>query len=136
MPKILLVEDKEMSQDMLSRWLARRGYAIAIVADGGQGITTAQTQQPDLILIDMSMPVLDGWETIRQLKSEPATRAIPIIALTAHALAGDRERALAGCDDDDTKPVNLPRLLNKSRASLERRGCIERYKMRGFEIRY
>src|SRR5437667_1610366 len=119
MPKILLVEDNEMNRDMLSRRLARKGYEVLIAMDGGQGIEMAQTQAPELILMDMSLPVVDGWEATRRLKAEPATQNIPVIALTAHAMAGDREKALeAGCDDYDTKPIELPRLLGKIEALL------------------
>ncbi len=119
MPKILLVEDNEMNRDMLSRRLERRGYEVVIATDGEQGVATAYAEAPDLILMDMSLPVLDGWEATRQLKGAPATRDIPIIALTAHAMAGDRERALAaGCDDYDTKPIELPRLLEKKQRLL------------------
>ena len=114
MAKILLVEDNEMNRDMLSRRLERRGYAIAIAMDGAQGVAMARSESPDLILLDMSLPVLDGWEAARQLKAGDQTRKIPIIALTAHAMAGDREKALeAGCDDSDTKPIELPRLIGK-----------------------
>src|SRR5918993_3894193 len=114
MKKILLVEDNEMNRDMLSRRLARKGYEVSIAVDGKQGVEMAQTGAPDLILMDMSLPVLDGWEATRQLKGADATRAIPVIALTAHAMSGDREKALeAGCDDYDTKPIELPRLLGK-----------------------
>jgi two-component system cell cycle response regulator DivK len=121
MPKILLVEDNEMNQDMLARRLARKGYAVAIAVDGGQGVAMAQSESPDLILMDMSLPVLDGWEATRQIKNAPATRAIPIIALTAHAMSGDREKAIAaGCDDYDTKPIELTRLLAKIEALLEK----------------
>jgi CheY-like chemotaxis protein len=121
-PKILLVEDNEMNQDMLSRRLQRKGYEVAIAVDGGQGVAMAQSQTPDLILMDMSLPVLDGWEATRQLKTAPATRDIPIIALTAHAMSGDREKAFeAGCDDYDTKPIDLPRLLEKIQALLEQK---------------
>jgi len=119
--KILLVEDNEMNQDMLSRRLQRKGYDIVIAVDGGQGVAMAQSEAPDLILMDMSLPVLDGWEATRQLKSAPSTRAIPVIALTAHAMSGDREKAFdAGCDDYDTKPIDLTRLLGKIQAMLER----------------
>jgi len=122
MPKILLVEDNEMNRDMLSRRLARRGYQIAIAVDGAEGVAMAHSETPDLILLDMSLPVLDGWEAARQLKAKPETKAIPIIALTAHAMAGDREKALeAGCDDYDTKPIELPRLLDKIAALLPKR---------------
>ncbi len=112
MAKILLVEDNEMNRDMLSRRLERRGYQVLIAVDGGQGVAMAQSEAPDLILMDMSLPVLDGWEVARQLKSAPETRGIPIIALTAHAMVGDREKAReAGCDDYDTKPIEFPRLV-------------------------
>ncbi|MFQ5572167.1 MAG: response regulator [Acidiferrobacterales bacterium] len=119
MAKILLVEDNQMNRDMLSRRLTRKGYEVAIAVDGQQGIEMARSQTPDLILMDMSLPVLDGWEATRQLKSAPETQAIPIIALTAHAMAGDREKAVeAGCNDYDTKPIELPRLLEKIEALL------------------
>lgn len=114
MAKILLVEDNEMNRDMLSRRLERRGYQVIIAVDGEEGLRLAQAERPDLILMDMSLPLLDGWEVTRQLKTAPQTRSIPIIALTAHAMAGDREKALeAGCDDYDTKPVEMTRLLTK-----------------------
>jgi CheY-like chemotaxis protein len=114
MAKILLVEDDEMNRDMLSRRLERRGYHVVSAVDGGQGLRLAQSEAPDLILMDMSLPVLDGWQAVLQLKAAPATRAIPILALTAHAMAGDRERAMeAGCDDYDTKPIEFARLLGK-----------------------
>ncbi len=119
MAKILLVEDNQMNRDMLSRRLTRKGYEVVIAVDGEQGMTMARSEAPDLILMDMSLPVLDGWEATRQLKNAPATQAIPIIALTAHAMAGDREKAVeAGCDDYDTKPIELPRLLEKIEALL------------------
>ena len=106
---------------MLSRRLVRNGYEVLIAIDGGEGLAKARTESPDLILMDMSLPVLDGWEATRQLKAEPQTRGIPVIALTAHAMAGDRQKALsAGCDDFDTKPVELPRLLTKIQALLHR----------------
>jgi two-component system, cell cycle response regulator DivK len=121
MAKILLVEDDEMNRDMLSRRLERRGYQVVIAVDGGQGLMLAQSEAPDLILMDMSLPVLDGWEATRQLKAAPATQAIPIIALTAHAMAGDREKALeVGCDDYDTKPIEFARLLGKIQGLLAR----------------
>jgi CheY-like chemotaxis protein len=121
MPKILLVEDSEMSRDMLARRLARRGYEVVIAVDGGQGVTLAQAEAPDLILMDMNLPVLDGSEATRQLRAAPATRSIPIIALTAHAMAGDRQKALeAGCDDYDTKPIELERLLGKIEVLLKK----------------
>jgi CheY-like chemotaxis protein len=121
MAKILLVEDSEMSRDMLARRLARRGYEVVIAVDGAQGVTSAQTEAPDLILMDMNLPVLDGSEATRQLRAAPATRSIPIIALTAHAMSGDREKALeAGCDDYDTKPIELERLLGKIEVLLKK----------------
>jgi two-component system cell cycle response regulator DivK len=114
MAKILIVEDNEMNRDMLSRRLIRRGYEIVMAVDGEGGITAAKAESPDLILMDMSLPVIDGWEATRQLKADPETRGIPVIGLTAHAMAGDREKVIgAGCDDYDTKPVELPRLLQK-----------------------
>ena len=114
MAKILLVEDNEMNRDMLSRRLERRGYQVVMAGDGQQGVEMAQTEVPDLILMDMSLPGIDGWEAARRIKQSPDTRGIPVIALTSHAMAGDREQALAsGCDDYDTKPVDLPRLLEK-----------------------
>jgi two-component system, cell cycle response regulator DivK len=123
MAKILIVEDNEMNRDMLSRRLARRGYQIVLAVDGGEGIAAATIESPDLILMDMSLPVVDGWEATRRLKAEPLTRAIPVIGLTAHAMAGDREKVIAaGCDDYDTKPVELPRLLQKIEALLARTG--------------
>lgn len=119
MAKILLVEDNDMNRDMLSRRLARRGYEVVIAVDGQQGIEIARTEAPDLILMDMSLPVLDGWEATRRLKATPETRTIPVIALTAHAMVGDREKAVeAGCDDFDIKPIELPRLLEKIEALL------------------
>jgi len=114
MAKILLVEDNEINRDMLSRRLERRGYQVVIAVDGEQGITKAQSEAPDLILMDMSLPVLDGWEATQRIKAALETQAIPIIALTAHAMVGDREKSIAaGCDDYDTKPIDLPRLLEK-----------------------
>jgi CheY-like chemotaxis protein len=114
MAKILLVEDNEMNRDMLSRRLKRKGYDIIMAVDGGQGVEMAHSEKPDLILMDMSLPVKDGWTATKELKADDATRNIPVIALTAHAMAGDREQALeAGCDDYDTKPIELPRLLGK-----------------------
>ena len=124
MAKILLVEDNEMNRDMLSRRLQKRGYEVVIAVDGQQGVARAHAEAPALIVMDMSLPVLDGWEATRQLKSAPATSSIPIIALTAHAMAGDRERAHeAGADEFDTKPVELPRLLEKIEALLARRAA-------------
>jgi CheY-like chemotaxis protein len=114
MPKILLVEDNEMNRDMLSRRLERKGYTLTLAVDGAEGLHQARTNAPDLILMDMSLPVIDGWEATRQLKADEATRDIPIIALTAHAMASDEQKAReAGCDDFDTKPIELPRLLGK-----------------------
>jgi CheY-like chemotaxis protein len=119
MAKILIVEDNEMNRDMLSRRLARRGYEVAIAVDGEAGITAAASEHPDLILMDMSLPVIDGWEATRQLKGQEATRSIPVIGLSAHAMTGDRDKALAaGCDDYDTKPVELSRLIGKIEALL------------------
>jgi two-component system, cell cycle response regulator DivK len=119
MPKILLVEDNEMNRDMLSRRLQRRGYQVVLALDGQSGVEMTQSQAPDLVLMDMSLPVLDGWEAARRLKADAVTRHIPVIALTAHAMSSDREKALeAGCDDYDTKPVELPRLLAKIDALL------------------
>jgi two-component system, cell cycle response regulator DivK len=123
MAKILIVEDNEMNRDMLSRRLIRRGYEIVMAVDGEQGLAAAKTEGPDLILMDMSLPVIDGWEATRRLKAEPQTRGIPVIGLTAHAMAGDREKVIeAGCDDYDTKPVELSRLLQKIEALLARAG--------------
>jgi two-component system cell cycle response regulator DivK len=117
MPKVLLVEDNEMNRDMLSRRLTRNGYDVVIAVNGQEGIEMAASEKPDLILMDMSLPVLDGWEATRKLKADPATASIPVIALTAHAMESDREKALAaGCDDFDTKPIELPRLLEKMKA--------------------
>jgi len=121
MPKILLVEDNEMNRDMLSRRLIRNGFEVVVAVDGGQAVTMAASENPDLILMDMSLPVMDGLEATRQVKAAPETRSIPIIALTANALVEDREKALAaGCDDFDTKPVDLTRLLEKIEALLGR----------------
>jgi CheY-like chemotaxis protein len=121
MPRILLVEDNEMNRDMLSRRLERKGYEVAIAVDGLQGVEMAGAGDYDLILMDMSLPELDGWEATRQLRVKEATEKTPIIALTAHAMAGDRERAIdAGCDDYDTKPIELQRLLSKMEALLSR----------------
>ena len=121
MPKILYVEDNEMNRDMLSRRLQRRGYEVLIAVDGEQGIAQASALRPDLILMDMSLPELDGWETTRQLRADPRTRVVPIIALTAHAMSGDREKAIAaGCDDYDSKPIVFTRLLEKIETRLKR----------------
>ena len=122
MPKILLVEDNEMNRDMLSRRLEKRGYTVALAVDGGQGVALAKSELPDLILMDMSLPEINGWDATRQIKGTPELKAIPIIALTAHAMSGDRESAMqAGCDDYDTKPVELSRLLAKMDALLARK---------------
>jgi len=119
MTKILLVEDNEMNRDMLSRRLERKGYAVAMAMDGEQALTMARSENPALILMDMSLPVLDGWEATRRLKAAPETQGIPIIALTAHAMASDEEKArAAGCNDFDTKPIELLRLLGKMEALL------------------
>ena len=119
MSKVLLVEDNEMNRDMLSRRLQRRGYDMFIAVDGVQGVSMAALEQPDLILMDMSLPVLDGWSATCQLKANPRTQTIPVIALTAHAMPSDRQQALqAGCDDYDTKPIDLQRLLGKMEALL------------------
>jgi two-component system cell cycle response regulator DivK len=122
MPKLLLVEDNEDNRDMLSRRLVRKGYDVVMAVDGAEGVAKALSENPDLILMDMSLPIMDGWEATRQVKAEPKTCVIPVIALTAHAMAGDREKAVAaGCDDYDTKPVELPRLLGKIEALLAKR---------------
>lgn len=114
MPTLLIVEDNEMNRDMLSRRLQRRGYDVILASDGAAGLASARDNNPDLVLMDMSLPVIDGWEATRQLKAEEVTRKIPVIALTAHAMSGDRQRAVeAGCDDFDTKPIELARLLEK-----------------------
>ena len=114
MTKILLVEDNELNHDMLSRRLTRRGFQVVIAVDGAQGVALALAESPDLILMDMSLPVMDGWEAAQRLKAAPETQVIPIIALTAHAMAGDREKAIAaGCDDYDTKPIEFNRLFGK-----------------------
>jgi two-component system cell cycle response regulator DivK len=121
MAKILLVEDNEMNRDMLSRRLIRKGFDVVMAVDGEQAIALAQSELPDLILMDMSLPVIDGWEATRRVKSADATAKIPIIALTAHAMSGDREKTLnAGCDDYDTKPIEMPRLLEKIEILLRR----------------
>jgi two-component system cell cycle response regulator DivK len=121
MPRILIVEDNEMNRDMLSRRLERKGYSIAMAVDGGAGVEKAVAEIPDLILMDMSLPVLDGWEATRRVKANAGTRHIPVIALTAHAMTGDRDKAMeAGCDDYDTKPIDLPRLLSKIETQLVR----------------
>jgi CheY-like chemotaxis protein len=114
MTKVLLVEDNEMNCDMLSRRLTRRGFQVVSAVDGQQGVDFARSEKPDIILMDMSLPVLDGWEATRRVKSDGATCSVPVIALTAHAMSGDRDKAIeAGCDDYDTKPVDLDRLIGK-----------------------
>ena len=121
MAKLLLVEDNEMNRDMLSRRLERKGFTLVMAVDGAEGVAKAQAEAPDLILMDMSLPVMDGWEATRQIKANPATKAIPIIALTAHAMAADEQRAReAGCDDFDTKPIELDRLVGKIQTQLAR----------------
>lgn len=119
MTTILLIEDNEMNLDMLSRRLRRRGYQVLTAIDGARGLAIARDRQPDLILMDMRLPVIDGWEATRQIKASPDTAAIPVIALTAHAISGDREKALeAGCDEYEAKPIDFPRLLSKIEAVL------------------
>jgi two-component system cell cycle response regulator DivK len=121
MAKVLLVEDNEMNRDMLGRRLQRKGYEVCVAVDGAEGISMAQSEMPDIILMDMSLPVVDGWEATRRLKADPKIKDIPIIALTAHAMSGDRELAIAaGCDDYDTKPIEFTRLLEKIETLLER----------------
>src|SRR5687768_12691829 len=117
MPRILLVEDNEMNRDMLSRRLERRGFEVVMAVDGAEGVAKAKSEKPALVLMDMSLPVIDGWEAVRRIREDPDTAGIPLIALTAHAMDGDREKALAaGCDDYDVKPVDLVRLLEKMAA--------------------
>jgi two-component system cell cycle response regulator DivK len=124
MPKILLVEDNEMNRDMLSRRLARKGFEVAIAVDGQEALSKVTDENPALILMDMSLPIIDGWEVTRRLKADDTTRDIPVIALTAHAMASDRERCLeAGCDEYDTKPIELKRLLDKMQTLLDRTGA-------------
>ena len=121
MPKILLVEDNEMNRDMLSRRLQRKAFEVVIALDGQAGVNMAASESPDLILMDLSLPVIDGWEATRKIKADAATRSIPVIALTAHAMAGDEQKALeAGCNDYDTKPIDLKRLLDKVENLLEK----------------
>ena len=123
MVKVLLVEDNEMNRDMLSRRLAKRGYEVVMAIDGQQGVDMAVSERPDIILLDMSLPVVDGWEAAQQIKANEVSKGVPLVALTAHAMASDRERAMsAGCDDFDTKPVELPRLLGKMEALLTAKG--------------
>lgn len=119
MPKILLVEDNEMNRDMLSRRLLRNNFEVVMAVNGQEGVDRAKSEKPDIILMDMSLPVMDGWQATRTIKADDTTRSIPVIALTAHAMESDREQALqAGCDDFDTKPIELPRLLGKINALL------------------
>jgi CheY-like chemotaxis protein len=121
MARILLVEDNEMNRDMLSRRLARNGHEVSFALDGQQAIDMARAERPEIVLMDMSLPVIDGWQATRMLRADPATAGLRIIALTSHAMSGDREKALAaGCDDYDTKPLDLPRLLGKIAAQLAR----------------
>jgi CheY-like chemotaxis protein len=122
MAKILLVEDNELNRDMLSRRLMRRGYTVLVAVNGADGVRMAEAEHPDVVLMDMSLPVMDGWEATRRIKNSPETSDIPVLALTAHALAEDRDRTLAaGCDDFDTKPVDFPRLLGKIETLLDRK---------------
>jgi CheY-like chemotaxis protein len=119
MQRVLLVEDNELNRDMLSRRLAKRGFEVSMAGDGAEALAAVRLQRPDLILMDMSLPVMTGWDATASLKQDPDTKAIPVIALTAHAMSGDREKALeAGCDEFETKPVELPRLLQKMRTLL------------------
>jgi CheY-like chemotaxis protein len=121
MPRILLVEDNEMNRDMLSRRLQKKGYDVLLALDGEAGVKMAMSERPDLILMDMSLPVVDGWEATRQIKGQPMTASIPVIALTAHVMAGDRDKAIeAGCDDYDSKPIEFERLLGKIQTLLNR----------------
>ncbi len=121
MPKVLLVEDNEMNRDMLSRRLLRKGFEVCMAVDGAEGVTQAKAQVPDIILMDISLPIIDGLEATRQIKADAATAKTPIIALTAHAMGEDRDKALAaGCEDYDTKPIDLPRLLEKIDALLKK----------------
>jgi CheY-like chemotaxis protein len=121
MPKILLVEDNEMNRDMLARRLTRRGYDVVIAVDGAEGVAKARSDAPDLILMDMNLPIMDGWEATRRLKAAPETQAIPIIGLTAHAMSGDREKVMAaGADDYDIKPIEIDRLLGKIQSVLSK----------------
>jgi two-component system, cell cycle response regulator DivK len=117
MPKVLLVEDNEANRDMLTRRLQRRGFVVVFAVDGAEGVAKSKTELPDIVLMDMSLPVMNGWEATRAIKADTTTKHIPVVALTAHSMAGDREKAMeAGCDDYDTKPVELPRLLEKMAA--------------------
>jgi CheY-like chemotaxis protein len=117
MPKVLVVEDNEANRDMLTRRLQRRGFEVVFAVDGAEGVAMSKSEVPDIILMDMSLPVMNGWEATRAIKADATTAQIPVIALTAHSMAGDREKAMeAGCDDYDTKPVDLPRLLEKMAA--------------------
>ncbi|MEL7035736.1 MAG: response regulator [Cyanobacteria bacterium J06592_8] len=121
MAKILLVEDNEMNRDMLKRRLSRKGYDVLIAVDGAEGVELSRSQQPDIILMDMSLPVMDGWQATREIRNFPQTQTVPVIALTAHAMAGDREKCIAaGCNDYDTKPIEFPRLLEKIETLLKK----------------
>ena len=121
MPKLLLVEDNEMNRDMLSRRLLRKGYEVSIAVNGNEAVESTRTERPDLVLMDISLPGIDGWEATRRLKSDPATKSIPVIALTAHALSTDREKSMAaGCDEYETKPIDLASLINKIESLLAR----------------
>jgi len=123
MAKVLLVEDNEMNRDMLSRRLVRRGFEVVFAVDGQQGVDLARSEKPDIILMDMSLPVMDGWEATRRVKADDVTRGVPVIGLTAHAMSGDREKAIeAGCDDYDTKPVELDRLIEQMQRLLDGAG--------------
>jgi two-component system, cell cycle response regulator DivK len=125
MVRILLVEDNEMNRDMLSRRLGRKGFEVCVAVDGAEAVVAASAQGPALILMDMNLPVLDGWEATRRIKADSTTAQIPVIGLTAHAMAGDRQKCLdAGCDDYDTKPVEFARLLEKIDAQLRRLGIV------------
>ncbi len=124
MAKILLVEDNDDNRDMLARRLQRKGYAVVVAVDGREGVEMATSERPDLVLMDMSLPLLDGWEATRQIKASPEGSALPVVALTAHAMSGDREKAIAaGCDDYDVKPIEMDRLLHKIEALLGRRNA-------------
>lgn len=123
MPRVLLIEDNEVNRKMLARRLAKRGYDISVAGDGAEGVVTARAERPDIILMDMSLPVMHGWDATRELKADPETSSIPIIAITAHAMSDDRDKALdAGCDDFETKPYDLPRLLEKMQGLLDGAG--------------
>jgi two-component system cell cycle response regulator DivK len=123
MPRVLLIEDNQVNRKMLARRLAKRGYDISVAGDGAEGVVAARAERPDIILMDMSLPVMHGWDATRELKADPETSSIPIIAITAHAMSDDRDKALeAGCDDFETKPYDLPRLLEKMQGLLDGAG--------------